>query len=349
MKSQTSSQSIISNGASQIKPKALYVLSDRHFDEIYGRDVHAELARRVDIPSSLITPEIYKQSAQTWPGVEMIFSGWGMIPIDEAFLSRFSALQVVFYGAGSVKPFLTDAFWRSGVQLTSAVAANAVPVAEYTCAQIIQALKMAWQSAFYIRKEGKFPKYYTPPGAYRTTVGLLSLGMIGRAVAERLRSSYDLKVLAYDPYVTPEEADSLNVTLVPLDEVFERADVVSCHTPALPETERMIRGRHFELLKPQTTFINTARGAVVAEDEMIEVLQRRPDIIAILDVTYPEPPVAGSPLYTLENVILTPHIAGSMGDECRRMGRYMVEELDRFLAGQPLLYRVNEERVAVIA
>ena len=143
LKPRAPAESIISNGVSpKKKPKALYVLSDRHFDEIYGRDVHAELARRVDIPSSLITPEIYKQSAQTWPGVEMIFSGWGMIPIDEAFLSRFSALQVVFYGAGSVKPLLTDAFWRSGVQLTSAVAANAVPVAEYTCAQIIQALKI---------------------------------------------------------------------------------------------------------------------------------------------------------------------------------------------------------------
>jgi phosphoglycerate dehydrogenase-like enzyme len=310
--------------------------------------VHAQIAHRVDIPTSLLTPEAYQKADQTWPGVEIIFSGWGMTVIDQVFLSRFPELKVIFYGSGSVKPLVTDAFWRSGVRLTNAASANAVPVAEYACAQIIQGLKMVWQSALAIRKEGRFPQYCTPPGAYQTTVGLLSLGMIGRIVAERLLH-YDLKVIAYDPFIMPEEAERLKVTLVSLDEVFARAEVVSCHTPWLPETERMIRGHHFDLLKPQSTFINTARGVVVAEDEMVEVLQRRPDIMAILDVTFPEPPVMGSPLYTLDNVVLTPHLAGSRGQECRRMGQYMVDELERYLDGQPLRYELNEEQAAVMA
>ena len=295
-----------------------------------------------------MTREIYENSDKIWRDVEVIFSGWGMTVADEAFLSRFPNLKVIFYGAGSVKSFVTDAFWKSGIRLTSAVAANAVPVAEYTCAQIIQALKRGWQTALFIRKEGRFPDYQSPPGAYQTTVGILSLGMVGRLVVEKLRT-HDLKIVAYDPFVTAEQADRLQVTLLSLEEVFSQADVVSCHTPWLPQTERMIRGHHFEALKPQGTFINTARGAVVAEDEMIEVLQRRPDLLALLDVTYPEPPAQGSRLYTLDNVILTPHIAGSMGYECRRMGQYIMEELDRYLTGKPLRFELDEERAANMA
>src|SRR5205823_690272 len=121
---------------------------------------------------------------------------------------------------------------------------------------------------------------------------------------------------------------------------------VSLHTPHLPETEGMITGRHLDSMKRGATFINTARGQVVREGEMIEVLSRRPDLQAVLDVTAPEPPAADSPLYTLENVVLTPHIAGSLGEECRRMGRYMVDELRRYLAGEPLKWQVTPQTAA---
>jgi len=131
--------------------------------------------------------------------------------------------------------------------------------------------------------------------------------------------------------------------------LFDRSDVVSLHTAWKKETENLIRGHHFARMKPGATFINTSRGAIVAEQEMIEVLRQRPDLWALLDVTWPEPPVAGSPLYTLPNVVLTPHIAGSTGPECRRMGRWMIEELDRYLAGQPLRWRVNAEMAKLMA
>jgi len=172
--------------------------------------------------------------------------------------------------------------------------------------------------------------------------------MIGRLVCSLLRP-FDVRVIAYDPFATAETAASLGVTLGSLDECFARADVVSLHTPWLPETEKMITGAHFRSMRKDATFINTARGAVVDEPAMVEVLQQRPDLTAILDVTYPEPPKPGSPLYTLPNVILTPHIAGSMDTECRRMGRYAVDECRRFLAGQPLKWHVTRERAAALA
>ena len=111
----------------------------------------------------------------------------------------------------------------------------------------------------------------------------------------------------------------------------------------------MITGEHIASMKPYAGFINTARGAVVRENELVEVLGRRPDLVAVLDVTEPEPPVADSKLYTLPNVIITPHIAGAIGNECRRMGRYMVDELRRYLNGEPLKWEITRNQTAYLA
>ena len=96
-------------------------------------------------------------------------------------------------------------------------------------------------------------------------------------------------------------------------------------------------------MKPDATLINTARGAIVREAELIAALSARPDVNAVLDVTHPEPPEPGSALWVLRNVFLTPHIAGSVGGEPRRMGRFMVEEFHRFRRGEPLLGRIAPE------
>jgi phosphoglycerate dehydrogenase-like enzyme len=111
----------------------------------------------------------------------------------------------------------------------------------------------------------------------------------------------------------------------------------------------MITGVHLAAMKPGATFISTARGVVVREAEMIAVLQQRPDLYAVLDVTSPEPPEPGSALYTLPNAILTPHIAGSLDAECRRMGQYMVEELRHYIAGESLKWAITRKRAKVMA
>ena len=334
--------------AAKVNVSAVYLMAAEAFDSVYGPEDRKAIASQVKILDEVISPQAYRASSEVWPEVEMIFSGWGMVPMDESFFRRFPKVKMVFYGAGTVRSFVTDAFWRRKVRLTNAAAANAVPVSEFTISQILFALKHGLQQMWFIRKHGKFPPSYLLPGAYQTTVGLISIGRIGRLVAERLQH-FDLKVIAYDPLFSPEEAANLNVKLVSLEEVFALADVISCHTPVLKTTERMIQGRHFEAMKPGATFINTARGVIVDEPEMIHVLKKRSDIYAMLDVTEPMPPVAGSPLYTLDNVMLTPHIAGSLGFECRRMGRSMVEELDRYLTGKALQYEIDENRFQTMA
>ncbi len=120
--------------------------------------------------------------------------------------------------------------------------------------------------------------------------------------------------------------------------------------PGLEEPKvLLILGSHLASMKRNATLINTSRGAVVREAEMVEVLEERPDLWAVLDVTHPEPPESGSRLYDLPNVVLTPHIAGSQGNECRRMGRLVVDELRRYVAGEPLQHEITRERAALMA
>jgi phosphoglycerate dehydrogenase-like enzyme len=330
--------------------KALYILDLASYDWIYGPLEREDIARLVDVYTEPQTV----QSVHTNPGMlrdaDIILSGWGAPEMNAAFLAAAPNLKAVFYGAGSIRGIVTDAFWERGIIITSAYAANAVPVAEYTLSQILFALKHGWQYALAVKRDRAYPprEAYLGPGGYRSTVGIISLGMIGRLVCQLLKP-FSLNVIAYDPFVSRDSARALDIEMCSLDEVFQRADVVSLHTPWLKETEGMITGAHIAAMKPDATFINTARGAVVREAEMIAVLQQRPDLFAILDVTYPEPPALDSPLYTLPNVIVTPHIAGAMGNECRRMGRYMVEELQRYLRGDDLQWGINREMAKVLA
>jgi phosphoglycerate dehydrogenase-like enzyme len=165
---------------------------------------------------------------------------------------------------------------------------------------------------------------------------------LARMLCERLRSS-DLQIIAYDPYLTEREANSLGIDLVSIEGVFSRSDVVSIHTPALAETHGMIDKPLLRLMKPGATLINTSRGAVINEHDLITVAAQRTDLQIILDVTDPEPPIPGSLPYSLSNVVLTTHIAGSMDSECRRMARYMIEELIRYNKAEPLRWVVTPE------
>lgn len=331
------------------RPTACFVLNADAYDLIYGPDERAAIADLVAMAGPPLTAAEVQADPARLAEIDLIFSGWGMVPLDAALLAHAPRLAAVFYGAGSIRYFCTDALWDRGIVVTSAYAANAVPVVEFTLAQILLSLKRVWYYMRAVRDQHAYPEgRHTVPGAYGVTVGLIALGTIGRLVAARL-AAFDLRVVAYDPFVSAADAAALGVELVSLAELFRRSQVVSLHAPWLPETVGLITGAHLASMPQDATFINTARGAIVREPEMIDVLRERPDLFAVLDVTYPEPPAAASPLYTLPNVVLTPHLAGSLGGECRRMGRTMVDELRRYLAGEPLRWAVTRAQAAHMA
>jgi phosphoglycerate dehydrogenase-like enzyme len=236
---------------------------------------------------------------------------------------------------------VADRARERGIVISTAHVANSLAVADYATATILYSLKHGWRLGRAMRVERQLVDRNTGvPGCYGATVGLLSLGMCGRLLRERLKP-FDLQILAHDPFVSPEQAAALGVTPVSLSELFRRSHVVSVHTPLTDTTRGMIGGELLSSMPAGATFINTARGGLVREDDLIEVARARPDVQFVLDVTEPEPPTPDSPLWTLANVELTPHIAGAAGGELRRLARYMVEELERFVAGDPLRWAVN--------
>jgi phosphoglycerate dehydrogenase-like enzyme len=316
--------------------KGLYVLDPIAFELAYGTKERETIAGLVDVAVSPLAPDAVVRHPELLENADVIFSGWGGPALDDSFLARAPRLQAFLYAGGALGSVLTPAAWERKLVISSAIAANARPVAEYTLATILFSLKHGWRLSQAVRQSRTFPAARdVAPGAHGSTIGLISLGWCARALLKLLKP-FDLNVILYDPYVSHGEAESLGVELASLDELFRRCDVVSLHTPLLTETQGLVTGAHLGSMRPGATFINTARGEIVRQDELIGVAARRPDLQFVLDVTCPEPPEPTSPLYDLPNVVLTPHIAGSAGAECRRMGRFVVEELRRFIAGRPL-------------
>jgi phosphoglycerate dehydrogenase-like enzyme len=321
------------------RPRSLFVLRADALEATFGEAERQRIAELTDLVGPPQTAEGVSTRPEVLQDIELLISGWGGPRIDRALLENAPRLRAVFYGAGSVAPIMTPEAWDRGLVVTSAFAANAVPVAEYTVAMTMLSLKSVWALARRMHETRTYPRPNVFEGARQRCIGLVSLGAVGRAVVKRLRG-IDVAILAYDPYVTRADAGRLGVRLVSLKRLFEQADVVSVHTPHLAETVNLVGAEHLSAMKKGATFINTSHGAVVDEEALAGVALHRPDLQIILDVTRAMPLPCDSPLYGLPNVLLTPHVAGSRGIECRRMGRLIVEELGRYVAGEPLRWRI---------
>ncbi len=329
--------------------KAIYFCSSvTDIEWVYPPALQMRLAKEYDFITG-----VYDKShlgKTDFSSVEFLFSTWGMPALtEEEIKSCFPALKAVFYGAGTVQAFAAP-FLNAGVRVFSAWQANAVPVAEYALAQIILANKGFYQATrrfqdCYKNARTFFENYQ---GNYDTKIGILGDGAIGSRVIEMLKA-YHVDVLVYSITMDEETAKKKGVKLASLEEIFSTCQVISNHLANNPQTVKMINGKLLSSMQDYSTFINTGRGAQVDESALIEVLRNNLTITAVLDVTHPEPPVEGSPLYTLPNVFLTPHSAGSSGNEVARMGEYMLEESKRFVKGEPCPFEVTKEMLRTMA
>ena len=330
-------------------PSTVLILCPPNLEShVFPPEVVSEISQISGRTCRLIDPAQWKEHRGELAVADVLFSTWGMPSLTPEFLEAAPALKAVFYAAGTVKGFVTEGCWKRDMVISSAWAANGVPVAEYSLATILLSLKRFWHFSRMMREGASGRGDLSVPGCYHSKVGLVSLGAVGRATV-RLLQPFELVLLAHDPFLPAEQAAELQVGLLSLEELFRECDVISLHAPWIPSTEGLITGKLISSMKPGATLINTSRGAVIAESEMIEVLRARPDLSAVLDVTYPEPPAADSPLRSLPNVTLTPHIAGSLHGECARMGSWMAAEFRRYLAGEPLRYRVTQSMLAKMA
>lgn len=333
------------------RPVAAVAMAPDAVRGVLGGDVLAALAEHttpspLPVLHDLRTEEARKALART----ELLITGWGCPPLDEEVLASAPALRAVAHTAGSVRGHVTDACWERGIEVSSAAAANALPVAEYTVAMILLSGKRALETAreYAAARARTGPPHGRPEvGNYGRTVGILSASLIGRRVIELLRP-YDLDVRLYDPYVTEGEAAELGVRPAELDELFAECDVVSVHAPLLPATRGLVSRELIAAMRQDAVLVNTSRGAVVDQDALTEALLAG-RIRAVLDVTEPEVLPPEHPLWDCENAFITPHIAGSLGNELRRLAELTVSEVARWARGEGFAHPVRRERLAFLA
>jgi phosphoglycerate dehydrogenase-like enzyme len=333
------------------KPRSIFNLAPQSLTSIYRPGTIAQICQLTRNDGEIVSRGSILADPARYQDVELIFSGWGCAKMDQALLDALPNLKALFYGSGSVRYFVTDSFWERGIHLTSAYKVNAVPVAEFTVASIILGLKQAYHFTRKFRRGETDLDAIEVTGMYLgAKVGVISLGAIGQLVCERLKQQHEVDVCAYDPFASDELFASLGVERVDsLEDLFEQCKVVTLHAPWLPETENLITGAMLDRLPKDATFINTSRGMIVNELEMTEVLRRRTDIYAVLDLLQDEKKMHSSPLSKMDNVSLTPHVAGSTGLECYRMGDQTLEECRRFLAGELAICSVSKAQAARLA
>lgn len=319
--------------------------------KVYPAKTLETLKKIAGLSEGIYTKTEILKNPTAFSDVEYIFSTWGMETFSEEEIKEiFPSLKAIFYSAGTVQYFARP-FLNCGVKVFSAWAANAVPVAEYTIAQIILANK-GFFACSELKSHGQEKKSFEVSknycGNYNANVGLIGVGMIGKLVAKMLKN-YKLNVFAFDPFLPSEIAEELGIKLCSLEEIFGSCQVVSNHLANNEHTKNMLNYNLFSKMLPYSTFINTGRGAQVNEDDLVKILTERPDITAILDVTDPEPPVDGHEFYILPNCFMTPHIAGSSGNEVERMSEYMVEEFKHFINNKPTNYEVTLKMLETMA
>ncbi|MFJ9862806.1 hydroxyacid dehydrogenase [Streptomyces sp. NPDC101165] len=324
------------------RPQALFAMTAQNMPHIFPPKVLARLRACVEIDPTLVAhdftePRVREALSRT----EVLVTGWGCPRLDAAALDAAPELRAVLHAAGSVKGFTSPEVWQRGIVVSSAAAANALPVAEYTLAMILLAGKDVFAFRDLLRARRTFPYGDIVPGIgnHGRRVGVVGASRIGRRLIELLRP-HDLRVSLADPYVDAAEAARLGVPLLPLDDLLRTSDIVTLHAPQTPETRHLVGSRELALMPTGSVLINTARGALVDHGALIGEL-RTGRLNAVLDVTDPEPLPADSPLFDLPNAFVTPHLAGSQGNELARLGLTVVEEAERLLSGGELAYAID--------
>jgi len=287
--------------------------------------------------------------AQRIAGFDVILTGWGTPRFTDEVLDAADQLRIVAHSAGSIKRMLPPAVFERGIAVTHAASAIAPAVADLSLALTMLLLRQVhvhdralragdWTSA-------KAPGLGQELSGMR--VGVVGAGYTGRCFIKLLRA-LEAEIWVHDPYLNNERASELGVRKVTLDELFSECPVVSVQAPATEETYHMIGGRELSLLQDGACFVNTARSWVTDYDALLAELKTG-RIHAALDVFDQEPLPADNPFRELDNVILTPHVAGASLQARHRQGQFMIEELQRFFSGQPLLYQVTIDMLDIMA
>ena len=277
----------------------------------------ATVADIVEVDASTI--EAFAEAARD---ADALITSWG-IQIDETIISRLEKCTVIGVGSVGVDMVDIDAATAAGIVVTNVPDVFIEEVADHALMLMLSAgrrtkimNRMVADGDWY---KGR-PLLNHVPRLMGQTLGLLAFGNVGRCTARRAQG-FGMRVIAHDPYVSELAISEAGVEPVAFQELLERSDYLSVHAPLNKETRHLLDAETFAQMKPTAVIVNTARGGIIKEADLIEALNNGTIAAAGLDVLETEPPAADNPLIGMENVILTPHVASAttrMRPETRR-------------------------------
>jgi len=278
---------------------------------------------------------------------DAFITAWGFPRLDAEYLSLAPQLKCVVHAASSLHALVSDAFWATGIPISQAGAAMAPAVAELSLTFTLNLLRRVHQLDHSLRTGVNWDDARNVPRAREIAgarIGVVGASRTGRRYIDACRA-LGAVVRVYDPYLLKD--DPLSASAATLHEVMATSDVVAVHAPATKETEGLIGAAELAWLPDGAAFVNTARSTIVDMEALYkEVHSGRID--AALDVFDEEPLPADDPWRSLPNVLLTPHLGGATVDSRRRAGGIVVDELRRFISGDPMehaLTRTDLERM----
>ncbi len=285
---------------------------------------------------------------KTIEGATIAVTSWGNEAIDEEVLAHCPDLKFVAHAAGSVKPIVSDALWDKGVRVLSSACPLGEGVAETALGFTLSASKNFYALNTSVKNGGWEQGKENITELFDIKIGVIGGGWAGKHYIKLLQNFY-VDVLLYDPFISAEAAKALGAEKVELETLLKEADIVSIHAPSIPSTYHMINADSLKLMKKDAVLINTARGTIVDEAALYEHMKNGGLKYACIDVFDPEPPAKDNPLLTLDNVIVTPHLAGLARNGLKRIGTFVCEELTHFLNGETVRGEVTREMLARMA
>ena len=331
--------------------KISLLVTTRLLDGIFGEKYFARLRKQGEL--AIYDRNDFEDRAHVLEflkGSDIIVTSWGSPAIDQEMLDLCPTLKGVFHAAGTIKPIMTDALMaRTDIRLTASAVAIGEGVAESALAFAIAACKGAFTMPRYTRA-GEW-NAHNAEGVidfYDIKVGIISAGYVGRHMIKLLHN-FHVDVLVFDPTLSAEQIAALGAEKRELNELLAESDVISIHSPDLPATRHMINKDNIGLLKERVVIVNTARGTIFDEPYLIERLKESKGMFACIDITEGEPPAADNELRFLDNVNLTPHLAGTASNGRRRIALHICEEVERFVAGERMKAEINREALSRMA
>jgi D-3-phosphoglycerate dehydrogenase len=260
--------------------------------------------------------------------------------VTKDVIERAKRLKIIGRAGVGVDNIDIDYATQKGIVVVNAPGGNTISAAEHTIGLIFAIARRIPQADRSV-KDGKWErKKFMGVELRGKTIGIIGLGRIGYEVAKRVRA-LEMKILAYDPYISEERAKTVGAKLVDLDELLMNSDFITIHVPKTKETENLISDREFEMMKDGVYIINASRGGIVNEEALYKALKSGKVAGAALDVYEKEPPDRDNPLLKLDNVVTTPHIGASTKEAQMMVGVTIAHEIISFFKGLPVRNAIN--------